>query len=31
MTSQPGQEQLQYTYCPISHDLKVTRQWNLVG
>ena len=22
-------KQLQYTYCPISHEVKATRQWNL--
>ena len=31
MTSQPDQKELQYTYCLISHELKATRQWNLVG
>ena len=30
MTLQPGL-QLQYTYYPISHKVKVTRQWNLVN
>ena len=30
MTSQPDL-QLQYIYCPISHKVKVTRQWNLVS
>ena len=24
-------KQLQYTHYPISHELKATRQWNLVG
>ena len=24
MTSQPGNKQLQYTYCPIFHEAKVT-------
>ena len=24
-------KQLQYTNCPISHDVKTTRQWNLVN
>ena len=24
-------KQLQYTFCPISHEVKVTRQWNLVN
>ena len=23
-------EQFQYTYCPISHELKATKKWNLV-
>ena len=23
-------KQLQYTYCPMSHEVKATRQWNLV-
>ena len=25
MTSQPGKKQLQYTYYPISHEVKTTR------
>ena len=29
-TSQPGYKQLQYTYCQTSHEVKATRQWNLV-
>ena len=24
-------KQLQYTYCPTSHKVKVTKQWNLVN
>ena len=24
-------KQLQYTYCPIFHKVKATRQWNLVS
>ena len=31
MTSQPGLQKLRYTYCPIYHKVKVTRQWNLVN
>ena len=31
MTSQPVNKQLQYTYFPISHEGKATRQWNLVS
>ena len=31
MTSQPGYKQLQYTYCPIPHELKAPRQWNLAS
>ena len=29
MASQPGQ-QGHYTYCPKSHKVKSTKQWNLV-
>ena len=29
MVSQPVNKQLQYTYCPISHKLKATRQQSL--
>ena len=31
MASQPVYKQLRYTYCLISHKVKVTRQWNLVN
>ena len=24
-------KKIQYTYCPISHEIKTTRQWNLVS
>ena len=24
-------KQLQYTYCPISYEVKASRQWNLVS
>ena len=30
MKLQPVSKQLQYTYCPISHELKANRQWNLL-
>ena len=30
MTSQPAHKQLQYKYCPISHEVKATRQCNLI-
>ena len=30
MTSQPDQQQLQHTVCPVSHVVKAIRQWNLV-
>ena len=31
MTSQPKKKQLECTYCPISHEVKATRQWNFVS
>ena len=31
MTLQPGQQTITYPCCPISHEVKTTRQWNLVS
>ena len=31
MMLKPGYKQLQYTYCPISQEVKAIRQWNLVS
>ena len=31
MTPQPGWKNLQYTYWPISQEVKTTRQWNLAS
>ena len=31
MTCNLVNKEVQYTYCPISHEVKATRQWNLVS
>ena len=31
MTSQLEEQTIQYTHCPLSQEVKVIRQWNLVS
>ena len=30
MTSEPDKKELQYMYCPISHNVKAARLWNMI-